>query len=401
MTVWLNVVGIGTDGLEGLSPAARTLVATAEILIGGERHLAMVPGNGADRMDWQWPIERTFEAIAAKRGKRVTVLATGDPMSFGIGVALSKHFDAEEMAVIPHIGAFTLACSRLNWPLHEVETLTLHGRPLERLNLHMAPGARLLILSENGDTPGKVASALKARGFGPSRLVVLEEMGAAGESRIEATAEGWNAPRCKDLNTIAVECRAGKDATFHARVPGLPDDAFEHDGQITKREVRAITISALAPVPGARLWDVGAGSGSIAIEWLRAADRTEATAIERQAARRAAIARNAAALGVPDLEIVEGSAPAALGGLKAPDAVFIGAALTAPGLIEACWDRLKPKGRLVANAVTVESEAVLARASDGFGGRLTRIAISRAEPLGQYGAWRGLIPVTQLAAIKA
>jgi precorrin-6Y C5,15-methyltransferase (decarboxylating) len=182
---------------------------------------------------------------------------------------------------------------------------------------------------------------------------------------------------------------------------GLPDDAFEHDGQITKREVRAITISALAPVPGARLWDVGAGSGSIAIEWLRAADRTEATAIERQAARRAAIARNAAALGVPDLEIVEGSAPAALGGLKAPDAVFIGAALTAPGLIEACWDRLKPKGRLVANAVTVESEAVLARASDGFGGRLTRIAISRAEPLGQYGAWRGLIPVTQLAAIKA
>ena len=400
MTVWLNVVGIGADGLEGLSPAARTLIATAEILIGGERHLSMVPGNGAERMGWQWPIERTLDAIAAKRGKRVTVLATGDPMSFGIGAALSKHFDPSEMAVIPHIGAFALACARLNWPLQEVETLTLHGRPLELLNLHIAPDARLLILSEDGDTPGKVASLLKARGFGPSRLVVLEELGAATESRIEATAQGWNAPRCKDLNTIGVECRQGEDAAFHPRVPGLPDEVFEHDGQITKREVRAITLSALAPMPGAHLWDVGAGSGSIAIEWLRAAERTEATAIERIAARRAVIARNAAALGVPELEIIEGEAPAALDGLGAPDAVFIGGGLTAPGLIEACWDALRPKGRLVANAVTVESEAVLARARDSFGGSLTRIAISRVEPLGQYGAWRGLIPVTQLAAVK-
>ncbi len=400
MTAWLSVVGLGEEGLDGLTPTARALVDQAEVLIGGARVFAMVPEDGRERLSWPNPLSAMIGEIAARRGQRVCVLATGDPLHYGIGVTLAKHIAIEEMTVIPAPSAFALACARLGWSRAEVETLTLHGRPLELLNLHMAPDARLLVMSEDGDTPGKVASLLKARGFGPSRLVVLEEMGAAAESRIEATAEGWNAPRCKDLNTIAVECRAGEDATFHPRLPGLPDDAFEHDGQITQREVRAITLSALAPMPGARLWDVGAGAGSIAIEWLRAAKRTEATAIERDPARRAAMARNAAALGVPGLEIIEGEAPAALDGLKPPDAVFIGGGLTAPGLIEACWDRLKPKGRLVANAVTVESETVLARASDRFGGSLTRIAISRAEPLGQFGAWRGLIPVTQLAALK-
>ncbi len=400
MNAWLNVIGIGADGLHGLSPAARALVETAEVLVGGERHLAMVPDNGAERLIWELPLEQSLDAIRARRGKRVTVLATGDPMCFGIGATLARCFDAGEIAVIPTLSAFSLVCARLNWPFDAVETLTLLGRPLEHLNLLLYPGARLLLLAENGATPAKVAALLKARGFGPSPMVVLEDMGGARESRIEGTAESWDAPRCKDLNTIAVECRPGAQAIIHSRVPGLPDQAFEHDGQITKREARAMTLSALAPLPGERLWDIGAGCGSVAIEWLRATLRARAVAIERKPERAAMIARNAAALGAPHLEIIAGEAPFALEGLDAPDAVFIGGGLTAPGLFEACWDALGARGRLVASAVTVEGEAVLTRHRKTLGGTLTRIAVSRLEPLGEFSAWRPSMPVTQLVSIK-
>ncbi len=401
MNAWLNVIGIGADGLQGLSPAARVLVETAEVLVGGERHLAMMPVGGAERLIWELPLDRSLDAIKARRGKRVTVLATGDPMCFGIGATLARHFSAGEIAVIPTLSAFTLACARLNWPFEAVETLTLHGRPLEHLNLLLYPGARLLLLAENGATPARVAELLRARGFGPSPMIVLEELGGAKESRVEGTAESWDAPRCKDLNTIAVACRAGPKAVIHSRVPGLADQAFEHDGQITRREARAVTLSALAPLPGALLWDVGAGCGSVAIEWLRAALRARAVAIERKPERAATMARNAAALGVPHLEIIAGEAPFVLDGLNTPDAVFIGGGLTAPGLFEACWDALGTGGRLVANAVTVEGEALLSRHGKALGGTLTRIAVSRLEPLGAFSAFRPSMPVTQLVIVKS
>lgn len=401
MNAWLNIIGVGADGLQGLSPAARALVETAEVLVGGGRHLAMVPAGGAERLMWELPLERTLDAIKDRRGKRVVVLATGDPMCFGIGAQLAQHFGAGEIVVIPAVSAFTLACARLNWPFEAVETLTLHGRPLEHFNLFLYPGARLLLLAENGATPARVAELLRARDFGPSLMVVLEEMGGAKESRVEGTAESWDAPRCKDLNTIAVACRAGPKAVIHSRVPGLPDQAFEHDGQITRREVRAITLAALAPLPGALLWDVGAGCGSVAIEWLRAALRARAVAIERKPGRAAIMARNAAALGVPHLEIIAGEAPFVLAGLNPPDAVFIGGGLTAPGLLEACWDALGAGGRLVANAVTVEGEAALSRHRKALGGTLTRIAVSGLEPLGAFSAFRPSLPVTQLVIVKS
>ncbi|MCH9013603.1 MAG: precorrin-6y C5,15-methyltransferase (decarboxylating) subunit CbiE [Proteobacteria bacterium] len=400
MTSWLSIVGLGEDGLPGLAPAARALLDNAEVLIGGTRHLDMVPDDGRERLTWPSPLDAIVEEIVRRRSQRVCVLATGDPMHYGIGVTLAKAVPMDEMVIIPAPSAFSLACARLGWTLSEVEPLTLHGRPLALLQPAIQPGARLLLLSNDAATPDQVAELLRARGYGPSRMVVLEHMGGAKERRLDATAEAWQPGRVADFNTIAVDCLAGPDAALLPRTPGLPDEAFRHDGQMTKREMRAVTLSALQPVPGQLLWDLGAGSGSIAIEWMRSHPRCRAIAVERYAGRIALIAGNAAALGTPGLEIVEGEAPGALDGLEAPDAAFIGGGLRADGNFETCWDRLKPGGRLVANAVTVEGEQALARWRAELGGELIRIAVSRAGAIGPYTGWRPLMPVTQLRAVK-
>ncbi len=392
---WLTIVGIGEDGVEGLSPAARAAVERAELLVGGARHLDMVPTSSAERLRWASPLEASLPEIEKHRGRRVVVLASGDPMWFGIGATLARHFAPAEMTILPHTGAFSLAAARLGWPLAEVAAISLHGRPLDTLALHLAPGARVLALSENGRTPEAVARHLAAAGWGPSELTVLEHLGGASERRLDGTAAAWAHPPGADLNTLAIVCRPGPRAMVLPRTPGLPDEAFVHDGQLTKREVRAATIAALAPLPGQTLWDVGAGCGSIGIEWMRAVDRAAAIAIERDDARRDYIARNAAALGVPGLRIVAGEVPAALAGLPAPDAVFIGGGLSAPQLVETCLSALKPGGRLVANAVTLESEAALVTWRARHGGDLARLAISRAAPVGPFQGWRALMPVTQ------
>ncbi len=401
MRPWLAVVGLSEAGFESLTPVARTLIDDAEVLVGGARHLAMVNHGTAERLTWQTPLSRTVEAIAERRGHRVTVLATGDPMWFGIGVTLVRRFAGEDMIIVPHLSAFSMAAARLGWPLAEVETLTLHGRPLDLLALHLAPGARLLILSENGETPAAVARFLTERGWGPSQLTVLEHLDGTGERRVEGTAANWPSARMADLNTIALTCVADKAARVLSRAAGLPDDAFRHDGQLTKREVRAATLAALSPLPGQLLWDVGAGCGSVAIEWMRLAPRATAIAIEREAGRRTLIAANAAALGTPRLMIIAGEAPVALAGLERPDAIFIGGGLSSPGLVDACWSALKPGGRLVANAVTVEGESALIAAASRLRGTLTRLAVSRAEAVGGFHAWRALMAVTQLSANKA
>jgi precorrin-6B C5,15-methyltransferase / cobalt-precorrin-6B C5,C15-methyltransferase len=400
MSAWLSVVGIGEDGLAGLSPAARVLVDGAEVLVGGERHLAMVPADGRERRTWGSPLSALAEEIAGHRGQRVCVLATGDPMTYGIGVTLARHIPREEMTIVPAPSAFSLAAARLGWSLAEAECLTLHGRPLELLHAFVQPGARLLLLANDGATPGQVAALLRAREYGDSHLTVLAHMGGTQETITEGLARDWGETPSPDFNTVAVECVAATDAPLLPRVPSLPDDAFQNDGQLTKREVRAVTLAALAPVPGQHLWDVGAGCGSVAIEWLRAARNTTATAVERRADRAALIAANAAALGTPSLTIVTGEAPAALSDLSRPDAVFIGGGLACDGLFDVCWERLRPGGRLVANAVTVQGEAALADWHGRHGGGLTRIAISRAAPVGGLTGWRPLMPVTQLAARK-
>jgi precorrin-6Y C5,15-methyltransferase (decarboxylating) len=400
MTRWLSVVGIGEDGLDGLSPAARSLVETAEVLVGGERHLAMAPHGLAERIAWARPLTDTLGLIAARRGRRVTVLASGDPLWYGVGVLLARHFAPDEMTIMPQPSAFSLAAARLGWAIADCVCLSLHGRPLDLLRLHLAPGRRLLLLSEDGATPRTVARLLAETGWGQSRLTVFEHLGGAREAQHSATAAEWGEQVTADLNTIALVCEPGPDAWPLSRLAGLSDDAFEHDGQLTKREVRAVTLARLAPLPGETLWDIGAGCGSISIEWLRASEGGPAVAVERDPARAAMIARNAAALGVPGLQIVFGQAPAALPNGRAPDAIFAGGGIGDPDLLPALWARLRPGGRLVANAVSTEGERALLEWQARHGGDLTRIAVSRAEPLGTHQAWRPLLPVTQFAANK-
>ena len=400
MTGWLSIVGLGEDGLEGLNPAARALVDGAEVLVGGARHLELAGGNAAERLTWESPLKKTVERLEGLKGRRVCVLASGDPMAYGIGVTLLRRFGADAARVIPGLSAFSLACARLGWPLAETVQLTLHGRPLELLNAHLVPGQRLLILSEDATTPARVADLLSRAGFGPSRLHVLCHMGGPREHVVSVFASDGIGEDVDDLNTIGVELVAEPGTRVLARSPGLPDEAFEHDGQMTKREVRAMTLAALAPVPGARLWDVGSGCGSVAIEWMRAADRACAIAIERNAGRRAMTAHNALALGTPNLRVVAGSAPDALDGLEPPDAVFVGGGVAGEGVVAACWAALPSGGRLVANAVTLESEQALYHHQQTLGGELVRIAVSRAEPVGGLTGWRPMMPVTQWRTVK-
>jgi precorrin-6Y C5,15-methyltransferase (decarboxylating) len=398
MTRWLSVVGIGEDGIGGLSAAARAALDSADLLIGGERHLGMIPDDGRERHCWPTPMSDLLDRIPEMRGRKVCVLASGDPMFFGVGATLAQRVPFEEMTVLPAPSAFSLAAARLGWPLHRTATISLHGRPIETLALHVAPGARLLMLTADASTPAAVRDFLVARGFGESRMICLAHMGSEKETRFEATANGWGAA-VPDLNTLAVECVAAPDAVWHPRT-GLPDDAFEHDGLITKREFRALALAKLMPHPGGLLWDIGAGSGSIAIEWMRAADHARAVALEPNDSRRAAAARNATTLGAPGLELIGARAPEALAVLPAPDAIFIGGGLT-PRTLAACLDALRPGGRLVAHSVSLQSEAMLLAAYQRHQGELVRIAVDRAAPLGAMTAWQPARPVMQWAWRKA
>ena len=408
-TPWLSIVGVDEGGFGAIGDAARRLIARAELIVGGERHLAMLPeaglDSGAERRCWESPLERTVSAILEKRGRDVAIIATGDPFCYGIGVTMAKHVPTEEMTVLPAPGAFALATARLGWSRAEVDCLTLHGRPLSLLESALAPGNRLLLLSNDGSTPAAVADFLLERGYGESRMVALSHLGGDDERAEEALAKDWNGRRVPDLNTVALDLASTPGSAVYPRVPGLPDDAFEHDGQMTKRDVRAMTLARLMPMRGHLLWDVGAGSGSISIEWMRAIPgypgaTARAIAIERKPERLARIARNAEALGTPGLRIVDGEAPKVLSELPPPDAIFVGGGASRPGLIELCWAALKPGGRMVANGVTLEAEARLIALRSELGGELTRIAVSRAEPVGPFIGWRPAMPVTQWSHVK-
>jgi precorrin-6B C5,15-methyltransferase / cobalt-precorrin-6B C5,C15-methyltransferase len=401
MKKWLSVVGIGEDGLVGLNPIARSLLAQAQVVVGGARHLAMLsPDDPRQKLLWTSPIAKSIEAIIHRREQPVCVLASGDPMCYGIGVTLTRHVSPEEMSIVPAPSAFSLACARLGWPATEVEMVSLCGRDPALLHAVLYPGARVLVLSAGAETPALVAAQLTQRGYGNSVLTVLERMGGAHERLITGTAASWNGPEVAALNTIAITCIADPGITGLSRCAGLPDAVYHHDGQLTKREVRAVTLAALAPVPGQLLWDVGAGCGSIGIEWMRGAPRSKAIAIEPHPTRLRYIADNAAALGTPDLKIIAGKAPAALQDLPTPDAVFVGGGLTTENLLATCWRALRAGGRLVANAVTVESEQVLLHWQSQHGGELTRIAIQHAEPIGQFLGWKAKAPVTQWTVTK-
>jgi precorrin-6Y C5,15-methyltransferase (decarboxylating) len=392
---WLSIVGIGEDGADGLSPVARGLVAAADIVFGGRRHLSLAAPliRGATR-PWPSPFDSAVDEVLGHRGRQVCVLASGDPFHYGVGAVLTRRIDAREMIVVPAPSAFSLAAARLGWSLPDTALLSVHGRTLDLVRPHLQPGARILALTSDGDGPAALAKLLAETGFGASRMTVLEALGGPQERVSGTTAAAFDCGAVAALNTVAIEVAAAADARVLARTPGLADNLFEHDGQITKHEIRAVTLSSLAPRRGELLWDIGAGAGSVAIEWMLADPSMRAVAIEQRADRAARIRRNAAAFGVPGLEIVEGAAPAALGALAIPDAIFIGGG-SEGGVLDAAARALRPGGRMVVNAVTLETEALLLARHAALGGELIRIAISRADAVGGKTGWRPAMPVTQ------
>jgi precorrin-6Y C5,15-methyltransferase (decarboxylating) len=395
---WLSIIGIGEDGVAGLSSTAQALIASAELVVGGKRHLALadrlIRGR---RLAWPSPIGEAIPTIEKHRGRPVVVLASGDPFHYGVGDLLLRAIPVEETLCLPQPSSFSLAAARLGWSLQESIQVSLHGRALDAIVRHLQPGARILALSWDGGTPAKLAELLVARGMGESRLTVLEAMGGQRERVRHATAAGFDAADVASLNTLALEVVASPGAAVVALAPGLDDSLFENDGQLTKREVRAATIAALAPRRGELLWDVGLGAGSVAIEWLLRHPSLKAIGIEDRPERAARAARNAAALGAPDLQIVQKQAPDGFAGLPAPDAVFIGGGLSDPGLFDAAWSHLKSGGRLVANAVSLQSEARLIELFQHHGGELVRLEVAKAGKAGTGGVfvWRQAAPIVQ------
>jgi len=393
---WLSIIGIGQDGIAGLSPVAQRLVSGAELVVGGKRHLDLADGLiRGRRLAWPSPIASALPEIQKHRGKPVVVLASGDPFHYGAGTMLMEAVPVAETLCLPQPSAFSLAAARLGWSLQDVSTVSLHGRAFEAIVRYLQPGARILALAWDGETAGKLARLLGNRGMGASKVVVLENMAGPGE-RVRATAaSSYALTDVSPLNTIALEIVAAPDAAVLALASGLDDDLFENDGQLTKREVRAVTLSALAPRQGELLWDVGLGAGSIAIEWLLRHPSLKAIGFEERPERAARAARNAAALGTPDLLIVQGRAPDGFANQPRPDAVFIGGGLSDAGVLDGAWSALKPGGRLVANAVSIDSEGRLIEWFQRHGGELVRFQVSKAHEIGTVFAWRSATPVTQ------
>ncbi|MVU82574.1 precorrin-6y C5,15-methyltransferase (decarboxylating) subunit CbiE [Nocardia sp. ET3-3] len=398
----LVVVGIGADGWDGLGGPARREIAACAVLLGSTRQLALIPQDqtGALRVSWPSPLVPALPGLLAEHaGRRVVVLASGDPMFFGIGVTLTKLVGTQALRVLPQPSSVSLACARLGWALNETPVVSAVGRRVETVLPELSDGRRILVLSSDEQTPVQVADLLAHNGFGQSALTVLEQLGGPGERVLSGTAAKWDHLAGDALNIVAIECVADPAAPRLTRIPGLPDTAYGGDGQLTKAEVRALTLSALAPAPGELLWDVGGGSGTVAIEWCRTHPACRAVAFERMDSRRDQIAANASGLGVPQIEVL-GAAPESFAGVPAPDAIFLGGGLTQDGMFDACWRALRPGGRLVASAVTAESEALLLRLSGLHGGALRRFQIYRGEPLGGFTAWRPQLPVAHWSVVK-
>ncbi|WP_375279279.1 precorrin-6y C5,15-methyltransferase (decarboxylating) subunit CbiE [Pseudooctadecabacter sp.] len=395
---WLHIVGIGEDGMDGLTPATRAIVEAAEVIVGGDRHHTLSANTTAERIAWPSPFDAMITTLTSLKGRRAVVLVTGDPLWFSVGARIGRAIPASELVYHPQLSAFQLAAARMGWSLADVETLTVHGRPVEQMIAFIQPDQKLIVLTTGAETPSQIATFLADRGFGGSRMTVLAAMGGDREERFEGTAADW----CHEVpafNTLCIDCVAAPDAALLPRVPGLADELFQSDGTMTKREVRAATLAKLMPMRGALLWDIGTGCGSVAIEWMRAARYARAIGIEPRADRRAMAAENALALGTPKLDLIDGTVPHALTGLEAPDAVFIGGGLSLE-TFEAVWAAVRPLGRVVANAVTLESEAQLIALHKTHGGDLVRLQTHRADPVGNFTGWRPSMPVTQWSLIK-
>lgn len=397
---WLDIVGVSESGLKNLPPDTQALLERAEVVIGVRRRLDGLDAAGKELVEWEGNLKQMVAKIMKFRHRKTVLLATGDPNWFGIAATLSRQLPAEQFATHPVPSSFQLAAARLKWPLQNVETLSAHARPVEILHPHILPQNRILALTSDASTLEQIADLMVARGYGRSRLTVLEDLGSTKEKIRTFRASEAGKMDTGDFYVLGIECVADDRAPLLPPIPGLPDDAFAHDGQLTKREVRAATLSALLPYPDALLWDVGAGAGSVAIEWMRAAPRARAICFEQEGGRCDLIAHNAKILGVPGLEIVAGSVPQALDGQKSPDAIFWGGDLDHPALFDALWGALRSGGMLVANAVTVSGRQMLFSLQERLGGTLTEIAISRLDKVGAQKVMRPKMPVLQWAVRK-
>ena len=400
MNKWLTIVGMGEDGWEGLSNRARLAIKSTDVIVGSTRLLSFLPKTKAQIHEWPQPFSAVIEQIKPLAGRNTVILATGDPMNFGIVRKLLEFIPFDEMTIIPQVSAFSLAAARMGWSLPDCDCFTIHGRPAANVETFIQPNARLLILTEDETSIAEVCRRLIARGFENSKITVLENMGGAGERISNFTADTNPNLDWSPLNVLAVQCIAGAQAKIFSRVAGLPDDAFIHDGQLTKREVRAATLAALAPAPDQVLWDIGAGCGSVSIEWMRVARGCEAIAIEHNEDRLKMIATNADQLGTPRLKIIVGKAPEALDGLRAPDAVFIGGGVGIAGVFETAWEKLKSGGRMVANVVTIEGEMHLYDLQEKHGGELVRMDVSVLSAVGPYRAMKPRMSVVQWKVTK-
>ncbi len=406
---WLTVVGIGEDGWDGLNAEARRALEKAELIVGGARHLGLLPRGiclAANCREWGSPLrpflyDLVAELVAREDPPATCLLASGDPLLYGVGSLLVQKFPQLPIRFLPHLSSYALICARMGWSQTRTQLVTACGRPIAVLNAALFPEAQIVLFSAGPQTPHEAAALLKQRGFGQSEIHVFEHVGGPKEShRVFLASDLPKEAKFASLNAMAISCVAGPFAQIWSPVPGLPEAAYETDGQITKREIRALVLAHLSPRPGELLWDIGAGSGSIAIEWMRGVRNARAIAVEPLPERVEKIHKNAFSLGVPGLEIVMGRAPEALEGLPRPHAIFIGGGLTTPGVLERSWQALLPGGRLVANAVTLETEAVLHEARGRYGGELTRLAISRPGALGSFTCWRPALPVVQWATEK-
>ena len=395
---WLDVIGIGEDGWAGLSEDARSALRKAEVVIGGNRHHNLAPELKAERVRWPEPFSRTANFISSYRGRQVAMLVTGDPLWYSAGAKIARQLSDGEIRFHPQLSAFQLACCRMQWSLADVETLTVHGRPVEQIIPWFAPHARLIVLTGGNADPGAIARLLDERGFGPSRIAVMAALGGPREEHLHGTAEEWAREDPEEqipvFHTLCIECLPSAESVPLPRGPGLPDDAFETDGNFTKQDVRAVTVSALAPRNGEVLWDIGTGCGTVAVEWLRAARDAVAFGVDPNNSRLQLARRNSLKLGAPRLIPVNGKAPGALSDLPDPDAVFVGGGLGIE-LVDIVMSRMRPHGRLVANAVTLDSESLLADLYRIHGGELVRISVQRATRLGGTTGWRPYMPVTQ------
>lgn len=397
----IDVVGIGAGGWDSLGTRERDLVRAAARVFGSERQLALLPDSpGQHRVPWPRPLRPALEGLLGDHHELpVVVLASGDPLLAGIGSTLVEVFGAAAVRVHPGVSSVALARARMGWAAETVEVVRLVEPGVDAVRRYLSPGRRLVVLSRDTLTPAAVTAALTESGFGASDVTVLSDLGGDTEARVDARADAWGERGVPELNIVCVSCVPSRLSETWSEGPGLPDEAYEHDGQLTKRDLRASALAHLMPVAGQLLWDVGAGAGSIGIEWLRSHRGCRAIAVEHEPARAKRIRLNAARLGVPCLEVVEGSAPAALSGLPRPDAVFVGGGASAE-VIDMAWWALAAAGRLVVHAVTVETEALLLDARRTLGGRLTRISVEQLEPLGDYAGWKPSRAVVQWSVQK-